>query len=272
MFKKVDSTLRGHVVVEVNAARRALGRRTAILAPSLPSQGRTVIGGVLTFREGADTDIRSLLAEPNAHIGLEQLRGGGHLPLDRVGITVIDAVTDSDLDLIAALCAAHPDLLPAGSAGLAAAFGRLAGTRRRPPLQRRSPAVLLVVGSVNPVALAQIEAVHAAALPEITIVVPVAGGAPPQVARELAARAVKALRGLPAETAIVATGGDTAMAVCRALGASALQARGEILPGAVWCTVEGADRILVTKAGGFGEPDALLRVAANLLGMGEPGG
>jgi len=272
VFKKVDSTLRGHVVVEINAACQALGRRTAVLAPSLPSQGRTVTGGLLSFRQSAGIDIRSLLADPTTHIGLEQLRAGRHLPLDRAGITVMDAVTDSDLDLIAALCAARPDLLPVGSAGLAAAFGRLAGTHRLPPPQRRSPAVLVVVGSINPVALAQTVVLHAAALPEITVLVPTAGGEPLQVARELAARAVDALRGLPAETAIVATGGDTAMAVCRALGASALQARGEILPGAVWCTLEGVDRILVTKAGGFGAPEALLQVAANLLGMEQRSG
>lgn len=273
VFKKVDSTLRGHVEVEITAACQALRRRTAILAPSLPGQGRTVSGGLLFSRDRGAVDIRSLLAGPTAHIGLEQLRAGGDLRLDRAGTIVMDAVTDSDLDLIVALCAAHPDLLPVGSAGLAAAFGRRAGTRRLPPPQRRSPAVLVVVGSINPVALAQAEAVRAAALPGITVLVPAAGGFEPlRVAQVLAARAVDALLRLPAETAIVATGGDTAMAVCRALSASALRARGEILPGAVWSTVEGTDQIFVTKAGGFGEEDALLRVAANLLGMEQGSG
>ena len=50
LFRKVDSTLRGHVAAELAAildARRAVIREkaVAVFAPSLPSQGRTVIGG-----------------------------------------------------------------------------------------------------------------------------------------------------------------------------------------------------------------------------------
>jgi len=47
VFKKVDSTLRGPVAAELEATREALGRSTAVLAPSLPAQGRTVRGGRL---------------------------------------------------------------------------------------------------------------------------------------------------------------------------------------------------------------------------------
>src|ERR1700716_2865961 len=47
VFKKVDSTLRGPVAAELQAARMALGRRTAVLAPSLPTQDRLVEAGRL---------------------------------------------------------------------------------------------------------------------------------------------------------------------------------------------------------------------------------
>ena len=43
LFKKIDSTLRGAVGEEIRAA--AAGRGTIIIAPAVPTQGRTVSGG-----------------------------------------------------------------------------------------------------------------------------------------------------------------------------------------------------------------------------------
>src|SRR5581483_782405 len=39
-FKKIDSTLRGHVGVEVEALLRATGAAGAVLTPAFPAQGR----------------------------------------------------------------------------------------------------------------------------------------------------------------------------------------------------------------------------------------
>ena len=63
---------------------------------------------------------------------------------------------------------------------------------------------------------------------------------------------------------VAATGGDTAVAAAAALELSALRLEGEILPGVVLSTAS-SPRLnrtisLVTKAGGFGEPDALRRI------------
>ncbi len=46
VFKKVDSTLRGNLAVEIDAIMRATGRDRAIIAPAFPSGGRTTISGV----------------------------------------------------------------------------------------------------------------------------------------------------------------------------------------------------------------------------------
>jgi len=64
---------------------------------------------------------------------------------------------------------------------------------------------------------------------------------------------------------IVATGGDTANALCNALGAQALEILGEVEAGIPILRLLGEESLpLVTKAGGFGSPaamgDALVRV------------
>ena len=64
---------------------------------------------------------------------------------------------------------------------------------------------------------------------------------------------------------IIATGGDTAHALCNALGAQALEILGEVEAGIPIMRLLGAESLpLVTKAGGFGSPaavaDALVKV------------
>ena len=66
---------------------------------------------------------------------------------------------------------------------------------------------------------------------------------------------------------LVLTGGDTASAVCDALGVRSLWLTGELEPGIAEATLIGgrANNLgVVTKAGGFGDADALRRAAAFL--------
>jgi uncharacterized protein YgbK (DUF1537 family) len=66
---------------------------------------------------------------------------------------------------------------------------------------------------------------------------------------------------------VVVTGGDGARAVAHALDAGGFQIRGEVTSGVPVGTLIGgtADGLpFVTKAGGFGEPDTLLRAVAQL--------
>jgi uncharacterized protein YgbK (DUF1537 family) len=63
--------------------------------------------------------------------------------------------------------------------------------------------------------------------------------------------------------ALLLTGGETAVAVCRALGASGLQLTGELEPGlAVGALLDGPFEGLavVTKAGSFGDTETFARV------------
>jgi uncharacterized protein YgbK (DUF1537 family) len=68
---------------------------------------------------------------------------------------------------------------------------------------------------------------------------------------------------------LVLTGGDLAMGVCERLSSSALRIEEEVLPGIPCSTLmDGPYKGLrtVTKAGGFGEKDALWRIIQYLRG------
>jgi uncharacterized protein YgbK (DUF1537 family) len=70
---------------------------------------------------------------------------------------------------------------------------------------------------------------------------------------------------------LVLTGGSTAVAVSRALGASGIRLRGEVEAGVPVGTLIGpGPYTVVTKAGGFGGRDALLGAVESLL-KGEAG-
>ena len=270
VFKKVDSTLRGSLEGELLAARAALQRRLVVLAPSLPAQGRTVARGRLVV-EGID---QGPVLEGAAVVSLDMLRGGRDALAEQTApLVVVDAVTDADLDLIAGQVATHGDVLPAGSAGLAAALARSAGPPIPLPRQPPRPAVVVAVGSRHPRVRGHVGTLRAANLAEVVVhdLLDQPEGDSTGIAHGLAKQAVLSLRKLPAGAALIATGGDIALAICRELEATALCPEGELLPGVVWSRVEGPDLVLVTKAGGFGDEDVLVRAALKLLGV-ESGG
>jgi 4-hydroxythreonine-4-phosphate dehydrogenase len=78
---------------------------------------------------------------------------------------------------------------------------------------------------------------------------------------------VRVLRSRPIE-ALVATGGDTAVAILEVLGRRALQVMGDLMPGIPYCQLDinGRTLWLVTKAGGFGAPDTLIEILRKLRG------
>jgi len=151
LFKKVDSTLRGHVGPELLACMRAWEAPLALLCPAFPATGRWVQGGML-FVDG-----RGALGEVARLAGLPPDRRTGRLTLDviRAGaeavertlaeqaaagarVVVADADTPGHLTTLveAAMRSAHPVLL-AGSAGLGTALAEWAAAH---PGQQAGPA------------------------------------------------------------------------------------------------------------------------------------
>ncbi|HEV8634993.1 MAG TPA: nucleotide-binding domain containing protein [Chloroflexota bacterium] len=85
---------------------------------------------------------------------------------------------------------------------------------------------------------------------------------PARVAARLGRRAREAARAARPD-ALVLTGGDTARAVLAALGARGIALRAELLPGVPLGRIVGGELdgvTVVTKAGGFGQPDTLVEV------------
>jgi uncharacterized protein YgbK (DUF1537 family) len=316
VYKKIDSTLRGHVAAELRAMLAVHDTVDAVVVcPSLPAQGRTLANGVLHIHGAPQLDGDSRPVDL-----LDMLGGTGTAPLllrpargttatglaaelvaaVRSGrrILVVDAAEEGELRRLArALIAASGDarLLPAGAAAFAQAmagelFGAREGSMPAPPPSCDGPWVALA-GSFNAVTGRQVDelasqpGVHLVRLAasswlsrsdraacELTqaaaqaaqgksIVLAVSGPAPVESTRELVRRIADAAEPLlRSASMLLLTGGDTARTVLDRLGIDRLEVLGEIEPGISFsrCGVQGPS--VVTKAGGFGDDQTLVRV------------
>ncbi len=208
-------------------------------------------------------------------------------------VVVVDARTDEDLDRVAAaVVALGPDALPVGSAGLAT---RLA--RSWPPRTGLAPSLVMVT-SLHGVAREQVARLaddpgtrlerpepedltddlswrrwsdtvlerFDTEAPRTVIVAPEDRGG--SLSPEDVSRRLGALCSDIAErheiSGFVVTGGDGARALTSRLKANAIRLTGEVAPGIPIGTLSGGPRhglTIVTKAGGFGSPTALLDAA-----------
>lgn len=281
-FKKIDSTLRGHVGIETHTLMRLLDTSGALLTPAFPAQGRTVLDRILLVdglpitettlvRERefprADTAnvvdlLRRELDRPLAWIPIDQVRAGPvalTARLQRLAgtVAVADAETDDDLTALvnAALALATPPLL-IGAAGLARALaarlGLLAESVELPPARRW----LIVAGSRHPVTRAQIAMAREAGMQVLTTSESDAPE-PARVAARLADEAKHVLE-RDAVDIVAVTGGLTAVALYRALQAERFDLAGPPRPGLAFGHLRAPrhpDLAVLTKAGGFGPPD-----------------
>ena len=254
IFKKVDSRLKGHVAAEL----AALAPRAMLVAPAIPDFGRVV-------RKGAVTGFGVENPIPVANVL-------GSLP-------ALVPDTETSADLAAALTAAPDDALLVGARGLAEALAiAMTGRTMAVAPVPRADRALMVVGSRDPITLAQVTALRAAgadwrAAPNgvladqrpsvaLTLVQATPGDAATsgeKVAQALAASVHPALT--DRADAVFLTGGATAEAVMQAMGLSVLRLRGEVLPG-VPLADTGAEQAIIVKSGGFGGDDTLTRLAA----------
>ncbi|ELZ29428.1 ygbK domain-containing protein [Halosimplex carlsbadense 2-9-1] len=215
VYKKVDSTLRGNVAAEVDAALAATGAALAVVAPAFPATGRTTEGGrhlvdgtpLAEAGYGvAESDLREYVAGseyPVAHLDGDTVDAGpaavGEFLADRAAaerppLVVCDARTDDHLEAIAA-GAASLDATPlyVGSGGLAAQValaGEPPGSSPDVSSDPRRSGVLAVVGSVNERTLAQLDAVDDEAVVALD---PAAAVGDPESAGRAAAESLSAL-------------------------------------------------------------------------------
>jgi uncharacterized protein YgbK (DUF1537 family) len=270
-YKKIDSTLRGHIGQELDALLDVLSRSCALVCPAFPAQRRGLVDGTLVIdrASGQPLHLPTLLARQSRRvvgaIRLADVRGGmGHLA-ERLReqrargaeLLVADALDETDLQTVLdAALRALPDALLCGSAGL---VGTLAAYMAHQSIPYNEASIcpvagpaLLVIGSGSAMAQRQIAYLqqhglaaafeHTALLPaELTGDIVLRLAAPPPgtpmdgpAARQLAAQLAAAA--LPLIDAIqpgllVLSGGDTAISVLARLGVTHLLVQRELLPG-----------------------------------------
>jgi D-threonate/D-erythronate kinase len=181
LYKKVDSTLRGHVAVELAAALLGAGKRFILFAPAFPANARITIGGKI-FVDGelleltefwsvqnGQEDLATQMTNVGLKLGLlplETVRRGkqeihrtvSDLVADGCGTILCDAERDADLFEIAqAGFEFGPQCLFAGSGGLARQLFKLfvPGDLTIPVPPKLGERTLVVVGSLARNAQAQ---------------------------------------------------------------------------------------------------------------------
>ena len=307
IVKKIDSTLRGNVVAETMALLDVSGRREAVVAAAFPAQGRTVRGGVVhvdgkplaqtTFAKDALSPpplapLQQVFADANP-----ELRVRAVAPSDSFAagtdIWIADGEIDADLvSIVKTLASRMTALLMVGSAGLTRALALVCFAGHPPPsgTQHVTGTIVFAVGSRAARSAEQVD--FLAAEPDTRVLRAPNGrlqameipatrnlvlkataddtgreGDAERVAADMARHAIEIARRLRAQ-ALVATGGDTAIAILTASDNPALQVLGDLMPGIPYARIrlEGAPIWLITKAGGFGGRDTFREIARRLRG------
>ena len=250
-------------------------------------------------RRPADAIAPHLAPLPVARLGRHEIRGTGAaaaLAASTAAVVVCDAETDADLDaIVRAGLASGRRICWAGTAGLTAAFAR----HLRPVRESATVAFpargsfLAVIGSADPAAAEQVDELRAGGAGLVDLPATVLRGEPS--ARTLLAAAVRrtasqgdtvvrvtgpvdparrravadGLAGVVAPAAagaslLVLTGGATARRVLTAIGVADLRLRGEPEPGVGYAEDPATGRLVLTKAGSFGDPHTLTRAIATI--------
>ena len=177
VYKKIDSTLRGNLVAEIDAAVAAVDADLALVAPAFPANGQTTVGDfhlvdgtpVAETTEGNDpekpvrssrlTAVLGSSSAPVKHLPLDIVSEGPeairhHLERfldDRPAIAACDATRPGHCSaLVTAADGMDATVVYVGSGGLAAHV----------PITDRKPGTLGVVGSVNETTLDQLDRVE----------------------------------------------------------------------------------------------------------------
>lgn len=193
VYKKIDSALRGHPREELLAVMEELGERRALVAPALPSESRTTIGGrqliggvpVEQSPFGAETTSSDLLAlfegegATSVHLlDIQTVRQG----IDTIsralqnapeGIIVADAQNDADLLTLARAALGSDVRVLSGSAGFARQLALVLPLTAEISPGHRPPTgvgpVLVVAGSRHHATDVQVEALHRAGYPGVRL-------------------------------------------------------------------------------------------------------
>jgi uncharacterized protein YgbK (DUF1537 family) len=192
IYKKMDSALRGHPIEELLITMQLARATRVVVAPAIPSQGRTTVGGVVLDRgiplsqtaigreHGRENLVRLFQRKarvPVRVIDLRTIRGDRRnlrnaLTIPGSWIAVADAETDADLVALAEVGIASGIRFFSGAAGLANVLGGrlpIEQLYRPPAIARRKAPVLVVAGSRHATTAAQLDHAEAAGARRITL-------------------------------------------------------------------------------------------------------
>ncbi len=305
IVKKIDSTLRGNVVAETLALLDLSGRSKAVVAAAFPAQGRTVHKGIVHV-EGkplAQTSFAKDALAPPPLAPLQEvfaaakpgLRVAAAVPTDAfdagIDIWIADSEIDADLTKIVGTLATRMNtVMMVGSAGLTRALTLVCfdGHHASSGRQQVNGTIVFAVGSRAARSAEQVDYLAAQSDTKVlrapngrlqsaeissarNLVLQATAddagheGDAERVAADMARHAIEIARSAHAQ-ALVATGGDTAIAILAASNNPALQVLGDLMPGIPYARIRlgGAPIWLVTKAGGFGGRDTFREIARRL--------
>lgn len=328
LYQKIDSTMRGNPGIEIEAILDALKRKVAVLCPSFPGMGRTIIDGKLMVnnvpisqtlysndpRNPIHNDkLADMVRLTNKTIEVketdchnlektleEQLSG-----TKGKSIVIVDAAADDDLRNIAEILLRFPEVLPVGSAGLGAQLSRAWNITSQESNNKISKPsieqIIIASGSANPRSHKQLSLLESAENVSV-IRVNVKELVDDESAQKemdrvkklikeqikynkvitvaLAGERVKTLRSdkrgfesfigklvayfmkesdkKPENIGIVIAGADTSVAICNSLDIHTVWPQLEVVTGIPYNLGDNRYNI-ISKAGGFGEDDALIK-------------
>lgn len=296
LLKKTDSTLRGHIRAELNALREVFPNRQLLYSPAAPQHGRVVREGQLLVhgRPVHETDFANDALNPVLTSDLRAYCEGGEIArtadeLRRfimlgVQAVICDGETTAEVSAYVreALLTGRP-FLAAGPGAFARVWVDALPLHRQAPHRSARPVerALVVSGSRHRVSKEQVRTARDVPVCSSAAELRTAFGksswaalmAPEetasdaaQVAKRLAAAALELQDSVPLD-AIIVFGGDTAAELLRALRVQSVRPIGELLPGVPLSSIDRSPPLLlVTKAGGFGEPTTLDQIRDRLKG------
>ena len=277
LLKKTDSVFRGNTFVEIASCVKHFRYDLAILAPASPDHGRTVVDGVLHVRDLAGERTVDLEKElTRAGVALRKVSAeaklwGGMPPPQsaQTPLLLCDAGSHADMmQIVQAGMQAEQQgrILWIGSSGLAHAIADVLAPEQSAHAHTVQPGtVVFVIGSNHPITLMQVDHLKKELAADRTM--HARGSVILGVSRHIApAKLRRQIEDLDVTTiaCIFVTGGDTAMAVCRALEIERLQVQREFARGVPQSVAVGgplSGQTLILKSGGFGEVDVLSRIA-----------
>jgi uncharacterized protein YgbK (DUF1537 family) len=300
LYKKIDSTMRGPVASELAAVATALPNTKILFTPANPHAGRTVRDGILLVN-GVPVAKSEFGRDPVNPVTENSIRAA--VPsAARERVIALDVTTDTDFTMaITTREAAKEPWVAVGSGALA----RVLVPRLVRPDNPAQPAaakpklppgpVLFLCGSAHPLnttqaamlthdrqipvfevdpidptlgARAAIDAIGAAGAAGLRIASRVAGAASFDSRVVLAAltRAAVIVASETGARRVMATGGETARALCDAWGISALRVLGDVEPGLVMAFADGW--LMAIKPGGFGNETTWVKAVDALSATG----